>query len=86
MRRVLAAEKYYCELPEHHQQLLPQFRNGLEAIRHCIDHNYEIIKLITADADKLFENRQNNIVQVSYSMFLLKLYVLVCVCAFDTQV
>jgi len=57
LRRIALSEKYFRELPQHHQQLLTGFCDDLAAIRTCIEHNYEIIKLLIADTDHLFENR-----------------------------
>jgi len=56
VRRLLLAEKYFDELPDHHKAMLPSFRDNLKRLRICIYHNYEIIKLIIADVDHLFEN------------------------------
>ncbi|XP_022106603.1 carnosine N-methyltransferase-like isoform X2 [Acanthaster planci] len=49
--------KDFDVLPHHHQALLPRFRDHLGDIRHCVDHNYEIIKLIIENTDFMFVNR-----------------------------
>ncbi|XP_072019814.1 carnosine N-methyltransferase-like [Amphiura filiformis] len=54
--RVSRAKKSFHSLPEHHQQLLPDYLPHLENIRTCIDHNFEIIKLIVKHTDQMFEN------------------------------
>lgn len=78
LHRTALSEKYYRELPKHHHELLPGFCNHLAAIRTCIDHNYEIIKLIIADADHMFENRLDYFDTVSILPDIV-LYLGVCV-------
>lgn len=53
-----ASEKAYRLLPVEHQKLIPNYVSHLNQIRTCIEHNYEIIKLIIADSDQLFENER----------------------------
>jgi len=57
LRRTALSEKYFIELPKHHQQLLTGFSDHLAAVRTCIEHNFVIIKLLIADTDHMFENR-----------------------------
>lgn len=57
LRRNALSEKYFRDLPKRHQQLLPGFCEHLSTIQTCIEHNYEIIKLLIADTDNMFENR-----------------------------
>jgi len=57
LRRTAQSEKYFRELPKHHQQLLPGFIEHLHSLQTCIEHNYEIVKLLIADTEHLFENR-----------------------------
>ncbi|XP_033725082.1 carnosine N-methyltransferase-like isoform X1 [Pecten maximus] len=56
-RRINDSEISYRALPEHHQEMVPDFLENLENIRTCVDHNYEIIKLILQDAEYMFENQ-----------------------------
>jgi len=51
------SEKYFQDLTLHHQQLLSSFSEHLASIRTCIEHNYEIIKLLIADTNHMFENK-----------------------------
>lgn len=44
------------QLPPHHQKMLAKYTDHLERLRVCVEHNYEIIKLVTADVATLFEN------------------------------
>jgi len=61
LKRVLQSSKYFNELPAHHRELLPTFRENLSNVRVCMEHNYEIIKLIVACTGEMFENkRQDN--------------------------
>jgi len=57
LRRTALSEKYFKELPKHHQQLLTGFCDHLAKIRTCIEHNFVIIKLLIADTDHMFENK-----------------------------
>jgi len=67
LRRVALSEKYFKELPTHHQQLLHGFCDHLATVRTCIEHNYEIIKLLIADTDHMFENKIDYFNTVSFS-------------------
>ena len=58
-KRILLANKYFNELPAHHRALLPTYKKNLCQLRVCIEHNFEIIKLIVACTDHMFENRRN---------------------------
>lgn len=49
-------ENYLSSLPQHHQQLLIKYREHLQQVKVCIEHNAEIIKLITRGAPSIFEN------------------------------
>ncbi|XP_038058127.1 carnosine N-methyltransferase-like [Patiria miniata] len=51
--------KDFDDLPGHHQALLQGFRDHLGDVRHCVDHNYEIIKLIIENTDCMFVNRDD---------------------------
>ena len=57
LRRTALSEKYFKELPKHHQQLLTGFSDHLAAIRTCIEHNFVIVKLLIADTEHMFENK-----------------------------
>jgi len=57
LHRTALSEKYFRDLPTHHQQLLTGFSDHLAVIRTCIEHNFAIIKLLIADTDHMFENR-----------------------------
>jgi carnosine N-methyltransferase len=54
--RIQDAEKSYTSLPERHKQLIPKFCENLDDIKLCIDHNYEVIKLIVETTAGIFEN------------------------------
>ena len=56
MFRVVSAEKYYHNLPPHHKALIPAFLPHLDRIKACIGHNYEVIRAIIKNTDKMFEN------------------------------
>lgn len=79
LQRLAASETYVSTLPVHHQKLLTSYRSHLEDIRTCVEHNYEIIKLITADVATLFENVKHDAGQVCFSSYCLKkLILLIC--------
>ncbi|XP_041355851.1 carnosine N-methyltransferase-like isoform X3 [Gigantopelta aegis] len=61
LKRVKNAEKYFSELPEEHQSMVPTFLENLRLLRTCIDHNYEVIKLILKDSDCMFENKNHGL-------------------------
>lgn len=67
LQRLAASDTYVSTLPQHHQKLLTSYRSHLEDIRTCVEHNYEIIKLITADVATLFENVKHDAGQVCFS-------------------
>ena len=52
------------QLPPHHQKMLAKYTDHLERLRVCVEHNYEIIKLVTADVATLFENVKHESDQV----------------------
>ncbi|XP_008560098.1 carnosine N-methyltransferase [Microplitis demolitor] len=56
LQRVRKTENYLSSLPQHHQQLLIKYREHLQQVKVCIEHNAEIIKLITRGAPSIFEN------------------------------
>ena len=67
LQRLAKTENYVLSLPKHHQKLLAKYRNHLDELRTCVEHNYEIIKLITADVATLFENVKHDTGQVLVS-------------------
>lgn len=77
-------------MPEHHQQFLPSFRDNLDVMRTCVAHNHEVIKAMLQDAEIIFENKNNAIVNVSYvivckyfKIYFVKIYnVYVCMFIF----
>ncbi|XP_003724080.3 carnosine N-methyltransferase [Strongylocentrotus purpuratus] len=54
--RVDQAHASFKSIPKYHQDLLPDFIPHLKQIRHCIDHNFEIIKLMLDSTRDMFEN------------------------------
>jgi len=56
LSRLSTTEAYISSLPKHHQSLLLKYRSHLDDVRTCVEHNYEIIKLIISDVATLFEN------------------------------
>ncbi len=72
MQRLATTEAYVGSLQPHHQKLLTSYRSHLADIRTCVEHNYEIIKLITADVATLFENVKHDAGQVGYFQISLK--------------
>ncbi|XP_062398703.1 carnosine N-methyltransferase isoform X1 [Sardina pilchardus] len=56
--RVNRAERQFLCLPQHHQQLLSQFLPNLERIRHCVDHNQDVLQAIIHNCDHMFENME----------------------------
>ena len=60
IKRVLAAEKHYNDLPKHHKAMIPTFRDNLKGIKKCIEHNFEIIRLIIFHVDNMFENKTHS--------------------------
>ena len=65
IRRVQQAEKNYQTLSKSHQEHIPSYLDHLDIVRACIDHNYEIIKLIIKDAENVFENKKQEEIEVS---------------------
>ena len=65
VRRVQQAEKNYQTLSKSHQELIPSYLDHLDIVRACIEHNYEIIKLIIKDAETVFENKKQEEIVVS---------------------
>jgi len=61
MFRVVSAEKYYHNLPPHHKALVPSFLPHLDRVKACIGHNYEVIRAIIKNTDKMFENADPSI-------------------------
>lgn len=66
LRRIQSAEDDFLELPEHHQQYLPNFRDNLDVMRTCVAHNHEVIKIMIQDAETMFENRNHALVNVCH--------------------
>ena len=69
LQRLATTEAYVTSLQPHHQKLLSSYRSHLEDIRTCVEHNYEIIKLITSDVATLFENVKHDAGQVCFICF-----------------
>ncbi|XP_064595924.1 carnosine N-methyltransferase-like [Liolophura sinensis] len=63
LKRVQRAEQQYRDLPAHHQEMLPCYMDHIDLVRTCIDHNYQVIKLITAQTSGMFENKDHGPVQ-----------------------
>lgn len=76
LRRTALSEKYFRELLKQHQQLLPGFCDHLAALRTCIEHNYEVIKLLLADTDHMFENRLDYFDTVRFHFMFYSLYIM----------
>lgn len=72
--RIASTEKYVDTLPDHHQKLLIKYKAHLDDVKTCVDHNYEIIKLITADVATLFENVKHDPNQVYKFQSILVLF------------
>ena len=66
MKRVYVAEKHYKSLSRDHQHLIPHFPGHCKKLRACIDHNYQIIKLILQNVEDMFENKDNEAFGVIY--------------------
>ncbi|XP_021347160.1 carnosine N-methyltransferase-like isoform X2 [Mizuhopecten yessoensis] len=64
-RRINDSEISYRALSKKHKELVPDFLENLENIRTCVDHNYEIIKLILHDAEYMFENQTQDTIENS---------------------
>lgn len=52
--------------------MLPGYQDNLTKIQNCVDHNYEIIKLIIKDAEYMFENKPHDVDGVS---------IITCICS-----
>ncbi|ELU06434.1 hypothetical protein CAPTEDRAFT_141416 [Capitella teleta] len=59
-KRLLIAMQHFNNLPPAHKELLPDFKEHLSQIRICMEHNYEILKLISSSTENMFENREHN--------------------------
>lgn len=57
LRRIALAEKYFHDIPEHQQRLLPSFNETLLKLQQAVDHNYLVVKQIIRSVDKMFENK-----------------------------
>ena len=66
MKRVYVAEKHYKSLSRDHQHLIPHFPGHCKKLRACIDHNYQIIKLILQNVEDMFENKDNEALGVIF--------------------
>ncbi len=64
LKRISAAEKHYKSLPAHHKELINQMPAHFKKLRVCVDHNYQIIKLILQHIKNMFENRGNETLEV----------------------
>jgi hypothetical protein len=45
--------------------MMPNYLENLTVVQNCVDHNYEIIKLVIKDAEYMFENKTHEIENVS---------------------
>ncbi|KAK2902338.1 carnosine N-methyltransferase isoform X1 [Channa argus] len=50
------AERQFWSLPQHHQNLLPGVLPNLAQIRHCAEHNQEVLHAIVQNSLHMFEN------------------------------
>jgi hypothetical protein len=41
--------------------MMPNYLENLTVVQNCVDHNYEIIKLVIKDAEYMFENKTHEI-------------------------
>ena len=57
LRRIAQAEKYFNDIPSHHQRMVPSFGDTLLKLQQAVDQNYLVVKQIIRSADKIFENR-----------------------------
>lgn len=67
--RVKRAEKNYEKLSEKHKELLPEFLSHLAEIKHCIDHNNEVVKVMIQYTADMFENRKSYVSIVLLNTF-----------------
>ncbi|XP_063051849.1 carnosine N-methyltransferase isoform X2 [Engraulis encrasicolus] len=56
--RVNRAERHFRYLPQHHQQLVPNFLSNLDRIRQCVDHNHDVLQAIVHNCIHMFENME----------------------------
>ena len=70
------AEKNFQSMSKSQQDLIPSFLDHLDIVRACIDHNYEIIKLIIKDAETVFENKKQEDILVRFIFQLKNLKIL----------
>ncbi|XP_074658207.1 carnosine N-methyltransferase-like isoform X2 [Tubulanus polymorphus] len=56
LKRIAISERNYHELSDMHKKLIPNFQEQMNNLRHCVDHNYEIVKQIIHNTDQMFEN------------------------------
>ena len=68
MKRLLQSEKYFSELPTHHRKLIPNFQEHLRNVKTAIEQNAEIIQLIVANTDHMFENKDHGPAKVSLNI------------------
>ncbi|XP_077993842.1 carnosine N-methyltransferase-like [Glandiceps talaboti] len=68
IERVVKAQNDFHQIPERHKKMVPSFLPHLAKIRTCIEHNYEIIKLILQHTDNMFENKSHEPIQDTDSL------------------
>ncbi|KAM9392862.1 carnosine N-methyltransferase [Pholidichthys leucotaenia] len=56
--QVRRAERQFQSLPQHHQDLLPNFLLKLSRISQCADHNQEVLQAIIHNSLHMFENME----------------------------
>ena len=64
-KRIKNAVDSYQSLSERHKKMIPNYLENLTVVQNCVDHNYEIIKLVIKDAEYMFENKTHEIENVS---------------------
>ena len=74
LQRLARTQDYFSSLPKHHQKMLSNYDTHLTELRTCVEHNYEIIKLITSDVSSLFENVKHDDAQVHKRLFVVILF------------
>lgn len=67
LKRIISAERHYHDLPLRHRDLIPGFLENLRMLRKCTEQNFEIIKLIIADTEFMFENVNRHGLEVNVS-------------------
>ncbi|KAI2803364.1 hypothetical protein BLOT_007492 [Blomia tropicalis] len=63
LRRIDKSCNFIIQMPEHHQKKLDPYRNHLNRLKLCVEHNYNLIELIISDVATMFNNAtymQNN--------------------------